>query len=44
MGLVDNDEFWALQGELVAAGALLDVVGGDNQVRIVLVDGRAERY
>ena len=31
-------------GEFVAAAALFDVVGGDDQVRVVLVDGRAERH
>ena len=44
VGLVDDDEFGTQQRELVASAALFDVVGGHDQVRVVLVDCRSERH
>ena len=42
MGFVDDDQFWAMQGEFVTAGLLLDEVGRDYEVRVVLVNVGAE--
>ncbi len=44
VSFVDDDQFGALQCEFVAAAALFDEVGGDDQVRVVLVDGRTPRH
>lgn len=43
VGFVDDHQLGAEQRELVAAAALLDVVGGHDQVREVLVHGGPER-